>query len=569
MTFTKKYSVKDVVQFLVLIIMGFLTARALSNIMEGATLGSIFRNMLPIFPCLLIILIISTYDIRRISFHGIAHSITPIFKWEQIKGSSLVFIILATLAGIFFAIFLSLFEIGLIHMFTILALLSAFFLAFYFIFAKKSIYGVLLYLSSLPFLAFLQWESMKYQWFDVVVNNINISFNAIGFVVIFICFLFGNRSNVMLSKKEKNFIKLCALFVFIPLSYILFSRDPMHSIVYYSMDLLLPFIFFIILMISMKTEDDVMKLLFSITICITIHQLFALYFMYQKERLEVVTVGLYGAEESNFSPALCLIIIPVHIALMRSLSGWKRISFFCALILLIIFLILSNWRTGFFALLFGLFEYFLFFRANMIKKSYFILSGSLLTILITLVIVEYFYEIALIHRALQTIAQIASGEGWDRILSQRTSIWNAALSMIAAFPFFGIGPDMWHQYIPEYSRTSYFQRDIFRNLVRYYEYDPHNIYMLIYLNYGMLGLLFYILILYKTFRTGLSNMAKSMSGLERNIAEGLIISLSMWAVSGFFTMRFFNHSDILFALLFWSIVAAMLKLHTQSDRKTA
>ncbi|MCX5815334.1 MAG: O-antigen ligase family protein [Proteobacteria bacterium] len=566
----KKYSLKDVLQFLVVVLIGYLTAKALFNIMAEGTLGSIFRNMMPVFPCLFILLILNAFDIRRASFREISQSVFSIFIFDQklISKRSILLLIPVMIAGIFFTLYSI--EFSIINMLSFFALLYVFFLSVrYILLSEKKFYGVLIYILAIPLLSFIQWENVKYHWLDLIINDIYISYNAIGLVIIFICFLFGNRGSAMLSRKEKNFIKLCALFVLVPLTYILLSKDPMHSIVYYCMDLLLPFIFFIILMISMKNENDVIKLLFSIVICITIHQLLALYFLFQKEGLASVTGGLYGAEESNFSPALCLILIPVHIALMRRLSGWKRNSFFCALIFLIIFLILSNWRTGFFALLFGLFEYFLFFRANMIKKSYFILSGSFLTILITLIIVEYFYEIAFIHRALQTFVQIASGEGWDTILTQRASIWSAAFNMIADFPFFGIGPDMWSQYIPEYARSSYFYRDILGNLVRYYEHDPHNLYLLVYLNYGMLGFLFYILILYRTFRTGLSSMAKSMSGSERNIAEALIISLSMWAVSGLFTMRFFSNSDILFALLFWSIVAAILKLHIQSDYKTA
>lgn len=560
-----KYSVKDVVQFLVLILIGLLTARALLT--GGGSLGIIFRNILPVFLCLGIIMIINHHDIKRISFHGIAHGLSPTFPREPIKTSSIILILLTAITGIFFSIYFI--EISLIYLFVIIALIFAYVRSFDFILVKKRILIVLFYLAAWPFLSFLEWESMKYEWFMLVISDLNISFNALGLLVVSSFFIFGNKSDVSLTQKEKNSIKVCALFVFIPLFYIFLSKDPTHSLVYYFMDLVLPFIFFVIIMISIKTKEDVIIFLFVLSSAIVLQQLFAIYFLSQREGMEVISTGLYKAAQSNISASLLLVVIPIQFVLSVYLSGWKRIVLLLTITFSIMIIFSSEWRTGIFVLSIGLFEYILLYRINWIKKTYFVLSGLVLLLSIFIYVYQYHPEAFQHNRAFETFTRIAEGEEWDSILSQRISIWNAAFSMIADNPIFGIGPDGWAQYIPKYARSFYFNRDIFGKIVRYYEYDPHNLYLLVYLNYGILGIMFYILILYRTSRTGFSSIVESISGFDRDVAVGLIISLSMWVISCFFTMRFFNHSDILSSLIFWSLVAATVKYNIHLDQRIA
>jgi O-antigen ligase len=127
---------------------------------------------------------------------------------------------------------------------------------------------------------------------------------------------------------------------------------------------------------------------------------------------------------------------------------------------------------------------------------------------------------------------------------------------------------MWSEYIVHYDIQPYFFRDIYGKIFSYHVIDPHNLYLLMWLDYGILGLVFYIIILYLVFKKGIEVLKTSSSRLLRNLSLAAVISLTVWISMSFFTMRFISDS-IVIPLVFWSIIAFIIKLNSINSRQPA
>ena len=351
------------------------------------------------------------------------------------------------------------------------------------------------------------------------------------------------------------------VFILIPVFSIILSNDIFHSFVYYLLDLFLPFAYFFILVKSLKKLEDVKTFIYALIISVFIYEFFALYFMYQKGTAKDITTGLYASGiNTGFRPVLIPLIIPFQVALNRLLKGWKRIFVGLMLLIFITYLVLSNYRMGIVVILIGFIVFSYYYRITIAKKIYFLIAG-LLGLVIFVLYSQELYEKLLFFRFIETFQLLSRGEPLATISSERTSIWQSALEMIRDFPLFGIGPDMWSQYIPQYSRTNYFHWDMSGNIIRYYEYDPHNLYMLVWLNYGILSFICYVIILYMAIKRGIWNIKESSSNLTRTLSIASLISLIIWVVSSLATVRFYDHGDLLYAIIFWSIIGVILKLN--------
>jgi len=309
--------------------------------------------------------------------------------------------------------------------------------------------------------------------------------------------------------------------------------------------------------------EDIVNLILALIAATFLYQIFCLYFMHQQGDVADVTVSLYGSKiHTGFSATLIPLIIPFQLIMYKLLKGWRRRAIAITLIIFVVYLFLSNYRTAIAAAFLGFCVFYLFYyRTTAIRKFVSLTLVSLIVVII-LIYGQHLLETLGFLRIIQTIQEIGTGISLNRLTSNRYAIWTSGINMISDHPLFGIGPDMWARFIPQYSIAQYFYRDLSTNqLIRYYSSDPHNLYLLIWLNYGVVNFLCYLTILYVSLKKGMKNIKKSSSDLTRNTSVGIFISLFIWMVMSFFTIRFFNHSILLFALIFWSIIAIILKIN--------
>lgn len=552
---------KAVISFILICLFAYSVAVALLKILEEKTLGSIFRHFLPAIPILFLIVLFNLYDIKKISFSSFIPTIPSNLEFDLILKRFALILLLVIPLGLLAYRYLG--EAGLLVGPVIIFLVISMFISCFFMITEKTMFGALIFIATIPFLYFIQGQLYLMGLKELIISEITIPFSSIFLIIISIFFFMGqfHRNSKDFSGEEKKFIRLCAFFVLVPIFSIIFSKDPSHSFVYYLMDLFLPIIFFFILMRSIKTIEDIEKLIVALIISTFLYEFFALYFMYQQGGIAQITSKLYGLRiYTGFAVTLLPLMLPFQIVMYNLLRGWKRVSMGLMLILFIIYLFLGNYRTAIGASVIGFIIFYYFYYRTSLSKKLFLSILALLFVVISVSYIENILEKLSFFKPIRTIQQITAEESITRISSNRIKIWQGALNMIYDHPLLGIGPDMWSHHIPQYSLIKYYYRDFLNRRFRYYSIDPHNLYLLIWLNYGIVNFICYLSILYIVIRNGLRNIKESSSEQMRTFSVGVFISLSIWIVMGFFTMRFFNHSILLYAIIFWSIIAVIFKL---------
>jgi len=565
--------IKNFTLFVLICLFAYSFAEALTKIIAERTLGSIFRHFLPTTPYLILIVLVSLSEIKEFSFSNLIPSI-PSKQEPNLIIKRFIFILLLGLTmGLFTINYLG--KWGLLVGPIVVLLFISLFISCFYMMTEKKIFGLITYIVAIPFLFFIQGEWWQMGLQKLRISEIRIPLSAIFLILISICFFIGQYKNEIkeFSNEETNFIKLCLLFIFMPVFSIILSVNTSHSFIYYLLDLLLPFIYFFILLKLIKDMEDIKKLVLALIIAVFLYQFIALYNMYKQGSTLDITIGLY---ESNiftgFTYIFIPLMIPFQVAMFNLLKGWKRLSIGLMLVTFIIYLLLSNYRTLIVASVIGItIFYFFLYRISLAKKIFFSIS---ILLLLTIVVLysENILEKLSYFRIIQSIQRFLSGESILAISSGRAEIWRSALHMIYDYPFFGIGPDMWSQYIWKYSSPIFWFKDASDTLRSTYAYDPHNLYFLIWVNYGILNIILYLSLLFIVTVKGLRCIKESSSKLMRNISLASFISLILWIVMSFFTMRFFNHSILLSAFIFWSIVAIIFKMdkfNTTLERESA
>jgi len=534
------------------------------KVLEARSLGSIFRSLLPTTPFLLLIVLINMYDIRRLSFSSFIPDVPSHLSARAILKGFVPILILGILAG-FITIHYFIEGAGgiLITSITTYLFISLLLSCFY-ILGEEKIYGVMLFIAAIPFLYFVQNRLYEIGLPRFVICKLTIPLSAIYLLITSIFFFMGRYRGIHSKiSNDKKIIKICILFVLMPVFSVIFSADSLHSLLYYSMDILLPFLFFIIVMRSLKDIEDVNKFILVLTVSTFLYEFFALYFMYRGGTIEDVTINVYGSEVyTGHSAILYPLIIPLQLAMYKLFRGWKQWAIMFMIITSLIYLFLSNYRTAVLASFVGLTVFFCFFYRATFAKRFFIIASVLLLITILALRYDIVYEKLGFFRIIETMQKLQSGESIESVSSGRAENYRTALKMIYDHPFLGIGPDMWSRYIHLYSFPIFWYKDYhLARWVQTYAYDPHNLYLLIWINYGVVTFLCYLAILYIAIKKALRNIKESSSNITRYFSIASFISFITWVIMSFFTMRFFSHYTILFALIFWSIIAIIFKLN--------
>ena len=569
-------NIKALALYILIGLFAYSSAGALLRIMAERTLGSIFRHLMFTTPYLFLIILVSLYDTRRFSFSSLVPTIpsdlTPILILKRYWWIMLV----AVLLGMF--TFSVLGDLALLYGIVIVFLVGSLLTSCYCIMSEKTLVGIIMFLIAIPLLFFLQINHKQTGFGEIILNDVGVPLSAIYLVTISVFFLLAKLQSGLrdITKKERYFIRLCAIFVSIPIFSIIFSKDPSHSLVYYTLDLVLPFIYFIILMNSIKTVDDIKHFIFFLVISIVVYEFFTIYFQYQRGEMKYATymIRSAGVEKNTmytgFMVNLMPLIIPFQVALYKLLRGSKRVSIGLSLLFFLFYVVISNSRTAMMAVFAGFIMFLYYYRVSIAKKVYLSIAG-----LLCLGILGFywtgFFEVLQLHRLISMFKGLFAGEPLSAVSPSRILLWQSALETIYNFPLFGVGPDMW-QYISQYSISEYFFGGTSIHVVRHYSGDPHNLYLLVWLNYGIVSLIFYISMLYVAVKTGIQNIKEAPSNSIRTLSLGSFVALISWIVMNFFSLRFFsyfNFPTLLTAMTFWSIIAVILKLNYLKSASTA
>lgn len=235
-------------------------------------------------------------------------------------------------------------------------------------------------------------------------------------------------------------------------------------------------------------------------------------------------------------------LIPLLLVLIFSKIFFRRIilkiGFLLLLFLLIFYLGLTYTRSSWLGFILSLILISYFILKNIEKNSkafaYFLVTLILFNIIIYLPqsIKQRFFSIPIIQ---------------GNILL-RINLWKDCLALISDFPIFGIG-------LNSYSKIITFYKSMKANLY------PHNSYMQILSEIGIIGLLSFLSLIWKVFRIGL----KTIYETNDKLLLGLLACLSASLVQSFFDVNLYA---LQLATLFWFILGltvARIRILTEDN----
>ncbi|MEK9151204.1 MAG: O-antigen ligase family protein [Patescibacteria group bacterium] len=159
----------------------------------------------------------------------------------------------------------------------------------------------------------------------------------------------------------------------------------------------------------------------------------------------------------------------------------------------------------------------------------------------------------------------SGSEKWQSLatLNERSSfasremIWQAAAKIIADHPFFGIG-------IGRFQETYLAYQQYFPPYLEWAAPQPHNLYLAVWLEAGIMGLLGFFLLIAAWFRN-LSSLRHSDDGNERikKISALLMALFGLYLILGLVDTPFFKTDS---AFIFWFILAFGIGLNRQNQR---
>jgi len=128
----------------------------------------------------------------------------------------------------------------------------------------------------------------------------------------------------------------------------------------------------------------------------------------------------------------------------------------------------------------------------------------------------------------------------------RLNIWSGAVSLLKTSPVLGAGLDGYERLIPDYQANSFIARDG-RNFYAPPQPYPHNLFLAIWLEMGLAGLIAFILILIIFFRQGFKNSVKRDIILNNAVMGAMVCLL----VHGLVDTPYFKND---LAIIFWMII---------------
>lgn len=184
----------------------------------------------------------------------------------------------------------------------------------------------------------------------------------------------------------------------------------------------------------------------------------------------------------------------------------------------------------------GIIFYLLFFQ----KIRKYILIGLVAVILLTTIYPasrQFFLEKVLLH---------------DLSGQFRLNIWRGAASLLKVSPILGVGLDGYERLIPNYQAKNFITNSGEQLFAPPQPY-PHNLFLTIWLEMGIAGLVVFLLMIAKFFKQGLGNIKK-----EPILAASVMGAMVCILVHGLVDTPYFKND---LAILFWLIIGIMILIN--------
>lgn len=252
---------------------------------------------------------------------------------------------------------------------------------------------------------------------------------------------------------------------------------------------------------------------------------------------------------SNHTAAYLGINLVVLVGLIRISSfGWKKISYWLSVILLIIALILTASRGGIFATSIALILWGIYglrkvgFKKDLRKYGKIIISILLLLLIGGLTFRDQIKSLPIVERSVSTVTYIQEGNVPDRV-----SWWLSTLEMIKDKPFLGHGLSTYRDIYNKYRRLDYRTSDDTQDTIT--PQSAHNEYLTIAATQGLIGLLAYLLMIIMAFVCAGNFMKRAKDWEDQVLVYSIAMGITVYLVQVIISFGVVSTLFVLYTLL--------------------
>lgn len=550
---------KGIISFIILTAFALVVGWVFTAGAADISIGLLLKLIVLSAPFLLLLILIQIFDPSSLGDLFSFRLAKPELGWTAL----LAILPLAVLSA-FLMVFLANRGFGLTSLALLIFNLASYFFALYLFVKDRPIYGLSVFLLTIPFLASLETEFTLVLHPFLFFGDIYISPTLIYLLSLFLVSLITFKTDWSFFRREKTFLIAVLLFFIYPFISCLASPEPAKSLWITFLEIACPLFFFFILIRAIEGWRDVRVLLLSlvsyfplyILIGFYLHSRYAEHFFGQ-QYLRDVSIGYYNLSSLTIG---AMVILPLiyYFSLQERFKKLRPLFWLMFTFLVSVAFLLQN-RTAIYSFFFCVI---LLASYSLIKARInwllslgviliFVGAGTLFFYLISGFMFQRFYEL------------VTKGELFFDV--SRVSAWLGSLGMLKDHPLFGIGAGMWDKYVASYVSYRYAGGP---GLRYYFIASPHNFYFNLAVFFGLPLIILYAFIIFRLFcKYGDIDRSKTASA---GISPYLFMCLLLWLGAGITGCSFtyfasgydpWYRLDFTLGFVFWTIVAAIICLH--------
>lgn len=560
----KGIDLKGIVSFLALVALaitvGYIFVRGSSDISIGLLLKIIIYSS-PFAFLLCIVRIFETTSIRDI-FLGWGR---PDINW-----SNLLLILPLAVLSAFLVIYLANQGFGLTQVSLLIFNLVSYFVALYFFVKGKPIYGVSVFLLTIPFLVFLEIEFSFVLHSFLSFGDVYVSPTLIYLLSIFLASLVTVKIDWEFVNREKTFLIVALLFFIYPFISCLSSPEPAKSFWLTFLEIACPLFFFFILIKSIKSWQNIRILLLSLVSYLPLYLLVGFYLhnryagqLFGQEYLYDF-YSRYLSLKGTIIAGIIITPIIFYFSLEKRFKGFRFI-FWGIIILFASVGFLSQNRIVIYLFFFCV--ALLIAHVLLIRKTKWLIILGIIMVFITGSTFLIYLSSGFLFQRIQSLFK----EGLLFFDPSRMAAWKGSMAMIKDYPFFGIGAGMWDKYVASYVKYIYYGGP---DRGYYYIMSPHNFYFNLATTFGLPPVVIFTFLIFSLYGKYKDIIKQNM--VSAGITPYLFMSVLLWMVAGiaggfFINLRYITAQwyrvDFTRGIIFWMIAVIMIWLHSDAKKE--
>lgn len=474
-----KEKINDVISFGCILGLGIVLGIQVTKISQSFSIGKLMQSSGPII-FIFILLIMNNYGFKRLfSFANAKAELQPLW------------ILFTVFVGVVFAPMLMWVgsNISITYFIVGYSCLFLFIGSVMLCLKNKVCESLGLMLLVFPFVTFIEYNFQGTFVEKIDLGIITVTPRIVWLICLFfVSFLNAKRTTFSLYVKKYPLI-LIFLFVSFALLSSFVSKDPLLSINGTFLEIICPFMFFIIILKAIKNIRDIYILIAAIIVYLFLTSLEGMYFYYMhygsligEDYFRNQNFRLFNIYRMAVNSLIAIFLIFVF--WNNKFHKYKPIIFgLIAFFSSICFLSQTRVTIFSFAISFFIYALSIIFNKSGTKK--------LVIIVVSMVCVSAFlYLKSGFH--FERVFDMAESRTFFKDIN-RTTAWHGTIKMIKDYPLFGIGWDMWDRYVASYIPPTvwYFSPYVHKG----YILNPHNYYISIAVFFGIPTLFIFLLII--------------------------------------------------------------------------